>query len=415
MFRDGNLLSCGVVGRHASLTKLLWEEGVLEGLSELRLLAAAEPVAPVADSGGQFTLRLRSPLRLSFCYEWCSEMWKAGALHLIDLLSALARLELTLLNPQPYYLLFDGPRPVYINPGSIGHLTPRAFRRAVRSLALSFLHPLALSQAGRTHLARRLLRSPSQGVEAEGFAELEGLTEKVTGWLETLTPADCLRALKDEAQGLRPADPDSYWTDYYGDDASASPAPGWSRKQHEVHRVLSELGPRSVLDMACNVGRYARMAAAGAEVVAVDFDETCMNRLYRRARSEQSAVLPLVMDATDPSPGLGVGNGWFPPAAERLQADLVLALAVSHHLVFAGMRLTFEQLVHALAPFARRWLLVEFVPFDSPGMIYSPADRAGTEDWYNLEAFVAALGAHFTQVNVLPGEPNARRLVLCHL
>lgn len=419
MFWDGGRLCCGVVGARASLTGLLWEEGVIEGLAALGLLADTELVAGGEGAAGydadyQLVLRLRRPRRVSYCYEWCSEMWKAAALHLIDLLGALAPLGLTLSNPQPYYLLFDGPRPAYVNPGSIAHLTPPAFRSAVETLSASFLRPLVLSRDGKTGLARRLLRGVSQGVAAGGFAELESLEEKVGAWAETLTPADCLLKLRGEVEGLRPADAESYWTDYYGDDDSPTPAEGWSRKQREVHRVLTELGPRSVLDMACNVGRFARIAAAaGAEVVAVDFDETCVNRLYRRVGGEGPAVLPLVMDANDPTPAFGVGGGWFAPACERLRSDLALALAVSHHLVFSGMRLTFGELVRAFAPFAGRWLLVEFVPFDSPGMIYSPSDRAGASEWYNLDSFVAAFAAEFAGVTVLPGEAGARRLVLC--
>jgi hypothetical protein len=414
LFRDGDFWCCGVIGQHASLIKLLWEEGVLEGLSKLGLLVGTQPINADAGSDYQFVLSLCRPFRLSYCYEWCPEMWKAGALHLIDLLSALADLELTLQNPQPYYLLFDGARPVYINPGSIAHLTQRTFRRAVERLSQSFLYPLILSQAKKSQLARRLLRGVAQSIEAEGFAELERLAEKVTAWLETLTPIDCLRALRSEVEAIQLSDDESYWSNYYSDEIPLVPGEKWSRKQHDIYRVLTEHAPRTVLDIASNVGRYSRLAAAsGAEVIAADFDETCVNRLYKRAREERAAILPLVMDINDPTPGFGIENGWFPPACERLQSDLVLALAVSHHLVFAGMRLNLDQLVRAFAPFAKRWLLVEFIPFDSEGMIYTPEDRPEAASWYNLESFVATLETHFSDVSVLPGEIHARRLVLC--
>jgi len=413
LFWDGPDLCCGVAGRRADLIKLLWEEGVLDGLGSLGLLADVEPAADLA-AEFPLVLRLRRPFRVSYCFEWCAEMWRAAALHMLDLLGALAGLGLTLQEPRPEHLLFDGPRPVYLNPGSITHLTALTFRGSVERLSASLLRPLALGRSGQAGTARGLLRGVEQGLGAGVSTEDERAAEKIGNWLETLSPDECLRALRDEVAGLRIEDAESPWSDYYGGDAPLSPAPGWSRKQLEVHRVLTELRPASALDLACNVGWYARLAeAAGAEVVAVDFDETCVNRLYRRVREEGTRVLPLTFDLNDPAPGFGVGNGWFPPASERLASDLVLALAVSHHLVLAGARLTFEELVRAFAPFSRRWLLTEFVPFDSPGMIYTPGQRPGSAGWYNLEAFVAAFGAEFRTVTLLPGGDRERRLVLC--
>jgi hypothetical protein len=181
-----------------------------------------------------------------------------------------------------------------------------------------------------------------------------------------------------------------------------------------VHRVLKELQPRTVLDLAGNLGWYARLAAVeGAEVISSDIDETCANRLYRRLRQEHARVLPLVLDLNDPSPGYGVDNHWFPPATERLKSDLVLALAVTHHLVLAGFRLGFDQVIRSLASFTRRALLVEFVPLDSEGCPYDRNSRPDANSWYDLDHFICALRAEFRSVSVVPNPPKARRLLLC--
>ncbi|MET0646175.1 MAG: class I SAM-dependent methyltransferase [Pyrinomonadaceae bacterium] len=395
------------------MSRLLWEEGLIEELAGLGLLAEVEPVAGVG-AADEFTLGLRRSFRLSYCYEWCPEMWKAGALHVLRLLAVLADFELTLQSPRPANLLFEGPRPVYVNPASITHLTGQTFRRTLEELSEFFLYPVVLSLSGRSHLARRLLRGVGRGISAEDVPEVGGVAGEVAAWVETLSPADCLRKLESEVEGMRIADAGSDWSDYYSADAPLVPAEGWSDKQREVYRVLTELRPASVLDLACNVGWYSRLAAtAAADIVAVDFDETCVNRLYRRVRAEQGGVLPLMMDINDPSPGFGVGNGWLAPASERLGSDLVLALAVSHHLIFSGMRLNLGELARAFAPFVKRWLLIEFIPFDSRGMIYSAEDRPESAGWYNLESFASALAAQFSGVEVLPGAPLSRRLILC--
>jgi SAM-dependent methyltransferase len=413
MFWADGRLCCGSVGRRADLSRLLWEENLIEELARLGLLAEVEPVA-CAGAGDEFRLALRRTFRLSYCYEWCPEMWKAGALHVLRLLRVLADFELTLQSLRPEHLLFDGARPVYVNPCSIAHLTGRTFRRTVEELSEFFLHPVVLSLSGKSHLARRLLRGVGRGVSAEDFPEVGEFAGEVAAWLETRLPADCLRELEGAVEGMQIADADSDWSNYYNANAPLVPAEGWSNKQREVHRVLTELRPSSVLDLACNIGWYSRLAAAAAaEVVAVDFDETCVNRLYRRVRAERGSVLPLVMDLNDPSPGFGVGDGRLAPASERLRSDLVLALAVSHHLIFSGMRLDLNELVSAIAPFVGRWLLIEFIPFDSQGMVYLAEDRPESAGWYNLDSFVVALAAQFSGVTVLPGAPLSRRLILC--
>ena len=98
--------------------------------------------------------------------------------------------------------------------------------------------------------------------------------------------------------------------------------------------VAAGTRPRLVLDLGANDGRYSRLAAGHADyVVAVEQDPTVVDELYRQLRSEgQRRILPLVLDLADPSPGggwRGVERAGF---AERASADVVLALAVVHHL-----------------------------------------------------------------------------------
>ncbi len=413
IFWRGDQLCSSAVGRRARLMKLLWEEGLMDELRKLELLPELEPVAD-AGSDYEFGLGLRQSYRVSYCYEWCAEMWKAGALHLLQLLKELAGFQLTIDALQPHYLIFDGPRPVYINAVSFTHLTTDSFSRAIESLSAFFLHPVVLSSSGKSHLARKLLRGVTDGIKSSDFVEVEEFAEVIAASVKTLSPVECLRKLESEIERMPIVNTDSEWSNYYGGDASLAPEKTWSSKQQQVYRVLNEHAPRSVLDLACNVGWFSRFAATtGADVVAADFDETCVNRLYKRVQSMNERVLPVLMDINDPSPGFGVDNSWLRPASERFQSDLVLALAVSHHLVFSGWKLTFDELARAFSPFVRRRLLIEWIPFDSEGMIYSTYDRPECAGWYDLDSFMAAFAKHFSRVSVLPADARSRRLVLC--
>jgi hypothetical protein len=92
---------------------------------------------------------------------------------------------------------------------------------------------------------------------------------------------------------------------------------------------------------------------------------------------------------------------------ERLRADFVLNLAVTHHLVFKRS-LSFEAIARQLAGFTKTWLLVEFVPGDD---VHVKPWMTPQHDWYTLDNFTAALRQHFARIEVLPSTPAPRVLV----
>ncbi|MEO6149019.1 MAG: hypothetical protein ABIN95_13350, partial [Mucilaginibacter sp.] len=75
------------------------------------------------------------------------------------------------------------------------------------------------------------------------------------------------------------------------------------------------------------------LADEAALVIAVDSDATCINRLYETIRAEKiKNLLPLIIDLSNPSPAFGFDNTERPSFIDRLAVDLVVALALVHHL-----------------------------------------------------------------------------------
>jgi hypothetical protein len=80
------------------------------------------------------------------------------------------------------------------------------------------------------------------------------------------------------------------------------------------------------------------------------------------ATKKETHLLPLLMDFTNPSPGLGWHNHERDSLLERAPADALLALALIHHLAIAN-----NVPLPQLAEFFRslgHWLIIEFVPKD---------------------------------------------------
>jgi SAM-dependent methyltransferase len=196
----------------------------------------------------------------------------------------------------------------------------------------------------------------------------------------------------------------STWSDYR-DTCSYSDADAVAKRDF-VRAALTEAEPELVLDLGANDGEYSLLAAEHAEyVVAVDGDELVIDQLYRRLRAEgREDVLPLVMNLTDPSGGLGWRNRERAPFAERVRPDATLALALVHHLAIAA-NVPLPEVVSWLASWGGR-LVVEFVhPEDVQAKRLLANKPAGLFDDYRRDAFEAQLAAQFAvhRQETLPG------------
>ena len=83
---------------------------------------------------------------------------------------------------------------------------------------------------------------------------------------------------------------------------------------------------------------FSRIVAERAKyVVAMDADHLAIDKLYQALKSERvTNILPLIVNVTDPSPNLGWRNMERKRIDERGRPDLVLALALIHHVVIGG-------------------------------------------------------------------------------
>jgi SAM-dependent methyltransferase len=118
-----------------------------------------------------------------------------------------------------------------------------------------------------------------------------------------------------------------------------------------------------VLDLGANTGEFSELAAAGARVKAVDIDELAVSGIAERARTGNLDIHPLVGNLTQPTPAEGWRNRETRSLIERLtlDSDLVLVLALMHHLRITG-GIPFDEIVALLADLTRRHVVFEIVP-----------------------------------------------------
>ena len=114
-------------------------------------------------------------------------------------------------------------------------------------------------------------------------------------------------------------------------------------------------------------------------------------------------MLPLLMDLTNPSPNLGWANQERLSLLERGPADLVLALALIHHIVISNNVPLFD--FGAFLGCICKWAVVEFVPKEDPQvqrLLMTRKDIFGDYDRKNFEMTIEGT-FHVEKVEEIPG------------
>jgi len=430
----------------------LFKKGLIGDFIRAGLLVNSEITDAEAMSGGIVIKHQRVPV-ISYCFEWSPAMLKDAALVTLDFCIRLSTRDLTLQDAHPWNVLFDGPRPVFIDATSIVPARRDILWAPYQQFCNFFLYPLFLYSAGRDRLARALLHDYLDGVtDGDVLAAvplcfklrhprrmlgiflprlLAGIFERLPQQLQEEFVAfssnfndpaargkvrlKFLESLRKRVEEIRLPSPNSEWAKYYATSDKSyfltdlSPA-DWTAKQEAVEKILQDLSPSTVLDVGTNTGRYARMAAAkGARVVACDLDVAAIGLCYREARRNRRNLLPLVADVCSRSEIPGRGGTGCAPAAERLRSDFVMGLAVMHHMV-TRQRLDIDRIADTFAALCTRWLLLEFVPPLKPK---TGATLVPSLDDYSIEGLETCLRKRFKSVLRRPSYPKERELFLC--
>jgi SAM-dependent methyltransferase len=354
---------------------------------------------------------------VSYPYEWPFSMLKDAALLQLALGREALAHDLTLKDASAYNVQWRGAEPVFVDVGSFERLRPGEPWAGYRQFCMLFLYPLML-QAYRgvpyhAHLrgsidgiapaeARALLPRLRRGVfshvrlharlEAR-YADAGDVKTEIrrAGFRKELLDAN-LRRLEKLVRRLEYEPGRTAWTEY---GATNTYTDEEARRKAEFVRAAAARRPGGLVwDLGCNDGTYSLVAAEHAGyVVAVDADHATVDGLYR-ALAGRTDVLPLVMSVTDPSPDLGWRGRERGSLERRGTPDLVLALALVHHVAITG-NVPVAEFLDWLRSLDCA-LVIEFPDRDDPmvrRLLSGKTERANPD--YDRERFERALAERF--------------------
>ena len=443
VFSKGGKIYRSIFGPGAKDFEAARDAGVYDKLIETGLLLRHDEVnlGNLAPEGTVYCLcHPRLPM-ISYPWEWPFSMLKDAALVHLDAMEMLLPHGFWLRDASAFNVQYDGNRLRLIDTLSIGQRIPESPWVAYGQFCSHFLAPLAMA-AYCDIRTLSLWRNYIDGYPLDLVTKIlpfwrryrPGLFMHLTLHARFQDAADrkedigkaksvkkpkvndrgligLVRSLQRTVAGIKWKRSSRIWEEY--GEIRAYQAEDVARKSEYVDRVVHRLQPKMVWDLGSNTGEFSLITAShGAFVVSIDGDPACTEHLYQRLSQEDGTkgVLPLTMDLANPSPGLGWDSRERLSLQDRGPADLVLALALIHHLVFSCC-VPMLRIAEWFANLTNH-VLVEFVPLSDP-MVQKLLRNRGDEHLpYNLEEFQSSFGKFFDFVDRVTLQ-NGRTLFLC--
>lgn len=362
----------------------------------------------------QLTLKPDLVLSISYPYEWCFSMLKDSALATLDICIEALYKGFILKDASAYNIQYSKGKMVLIDHGSFSSYKEGEPWVAYKQFCQHFLAPLALmvyrdQRLGKlsqnfidgipldlcssllpaksylnpgilTHIH---LHSKSQSINSTTRAK--GLKISRLGLLGLL---DNLRRTIEKLEIKLDS---SYWSGYTKFCTYSQRA--LSDKIAVVGTLLKSLSYNSLLDLGCNTGLFSSFTTS--DTIAVDSDYGSIELIYKKIklRSYKKEILPLVIDINNPSPNIGwLGKERY-SFLERQRPDLIMALALIHHLCIVN-NLPFSYLIDLLGR-TSKWLIVEWVPKEDLQVQGFLRSREDIFSWYTQEVFEAEFSKVF--------------------
>ena len=440
MFKHEGKLYRQVNQKYSKEYDLLMGSGLYEQLSKSRTLVAHKEVdhqlAPIPETAYR-VIKPEVVDFISYPYEWCFNQLQDAAVLTLAIARRALEFGMSLKDASAYNIQFQNGRPVFIDTLSFEKYEEGMPWVAYKQFCQHFLAPLALmaktdirlAQLLRLHidgipldLASKLLPANSKfnlgltthiHIHAQSqkrYADKEVSQEEVKARMSKTAMVGLLDSLLSTVRGLNVKTIQTEWTDYYQDNNYTKKS--FEAKRQLVKSYIEKANPKRVWDLGGNTGEFSRAASdLGIPTVCFDIDPGAVQQNYELVKkNKEKFMLPLRMDLTNPSPDLGWHNAERESMQARGPVDLVMALALIHHLAISNN----VPLVDVADYFADlgEYLIIEFVPKSDSQVKRLLASRLDIFPDYTLEGFRQAFEHHYLLIDETPIDACERTVFL---
>lgn len=217
-----------------------------------------------------------------------------------------------------------------------------------------------------------------------------------------------LNQLKGLIQQLQLPHSRTEWGDYYSEHNYSDEA--FQVKTALVQEQVKRQRPELVLELGGNNGHFSRFIKGDCNtIVCADIDHSAVQENYLINKNEGiNNIIPLVLNFAEPTPAIGLGLTERDSFLDRSKFDMVIALAVIHHLVIT-CDIPMQRLATLISRMGKR-LIIEYVPDSDEQIKKITVSRPLNPELYNLELFESAFAEVFTIKSKMPIADSGRTL-----
>jgi len=177
----------------------------------------------------------------------------------------------------------------------------------------------------------------------------------------------------------------SMWNDYHNDII-----PEKNERFIRIKEIINSLTDvTSAIELASNQGKFAKFILDNThikQIIATDYDKEAVDIMYINNKNSEN-FLPLLFDFVRTN-----GRKYDEHIYTRIKSDLVIALAVTHHLLLT-QNISIEFIFKTMKRLTNKYIIVEFMPI---GLYGGNIDTVPSlPNYYNLDWFKDNFNLHF--------------------
>ena len=326
---------------------------------------------------------------ISYPYEWSFSQLKDAALLTLEIQKEALKFGMSLKDASSYNIQFYKGKPIFIDILSFEKYEEGTPWIAYRQFCQHFLAPLSLmvhkdirlNQLFKVYLdgipldlASKLLPTKTwfdvsflthihiHSKTQASFADKAESVKKFKGKLSKIALTQIIDNLENKIKKLNWHIKGTQWGDYYNFTNYSNTA--FEHKKKIVERFLKTISPKPkiVWDLGANTGEFSKIAySQGAYTISFDIDPLAVEKNYiNQRKNNEKNHLPLLLDITNPSTGIGWSGIERKSLINRGPADCILALALVHHIAITN-NVPLSQIAKFMAQITSS-LIIEFVP-----------------------------------------------------
>ncbi len=385
------------------------DSGLIEKLIEADLFPETG-IADIQVEGYELVLEHKMINHITYPFEWSFSMLKDAALCILNVAETCSEFGYGLHDLHNYNVVFEGCHPLFVDLGSIRKGC--SFSDKVESFIDYNYLPLRLFSIGEMTVAKRIL-SDEYPMRFEpwkpyhrSYLSREITKELIAGNAKNkiksvfnslgsnynlkynhLTPG----LLKKRIEEMQKYPSSTTWGEYH----SAYQKEGQNELTPRFQRIielLNELNVSEVLDCGGNQGLLSRLIREKCpkirEVVCIDHDENAIDQFYLSSKNSPFTrqLFPVHSNLLYP-----IHVNYFQPFVRRMKSELVLALAITHHLILT-QEFPLDFILKQIRDLTGKYVFIEFMPLG----LWGGGNRPEIPGWYTVEWFRNNFQNYFT-------------------